>query len=368
MKKQIIFLSILFLFLGCQTLESYRQANGSMRPTIETHSHIIVDPNYYLSNPINRFDIVVVQDPGNRDKKYIKRIIGLGGETIKITGGQIYINGKILIENFKTIPPKREFEIFIIPYDDYFLLGDNRPASFDSRYWDKKTVDKSFIHGKVIYSSSGNTRVFEHADNYRPSVHGKYIIEGGDLDVEWYHTYRSQMTLQECNKAIIQNPNDSDAYYNRAMVWSERKQFKKALIDISKSIELNDKDSVYFSDRAVIYYILGDYNNALDDLNKAVDFNPKSASVYNNRGSLKGFLGDYENALYDYNMSIQLDPKDEEVYYNRALVHEQLGNINEAIKDYNKFLKIYKANDTKSKEVRETVRLLKYILNSDQDS
>ena len=150
MNKQILILFVLALLIGCHGVELYTLRDSSMYPTIEILSNIMVDPDHYLSNPINRFDIVCVQDPAGRNINYITRVIGLGGEKIAILDGQIYLNGKILIENFETIPPPWDFAIIKIPDDEYFLLGDNRAGSHDSRDWG--TVNKSFIEGKVIYS------------------------------------------------------------------------------------------------------------------------------------------------------------------------------------------------------------------------
>jgi signal peptidase I len=124
--------------------------NISMEPTIKMGASVRIDEAYYSKNPIQRFDIVVVTDPEDKKPKYIKRIIGLGGERFQIKSGKILVNGEPLKEPFASIPPEEDFEPISIPNEEFFLLGDNRANSYDSRYWKNKTVGKDGIYAKVI--------------------------------------------------------------------------------------------------------------------------------------------------------------------------------------------------------------------------
>jgi signal peptidase I len=121
-----------------------------MEPTIKLGAFVQIDETYYSKNSIQRFDIVVVTDPDDKRSKYIKRIIGLGGERFEIKNGKIVVNGEPLKEPFVSIPPEEDFEPISVPSGEYFLLGDNRANSYDSRYWKKKTVNKDGIYAKVI--------------------------------------------------------------------------------------------------------------------------------------------------------------------------------------------------------------------------
>ena len=89
----------------------------------------------------------------NEDTKYLKRVIGLPNEKIEIKENKIYINDKLLDEPFDKIvdsnDPMKNFSPMTIPDNEYFLLGDNRPESMDSRYWKPATVKKEDILGKV---------------------------------------------------------------------------------------------------------------------------------------------------------------------------------------------------------------------------
>ena len=82
-------------------------------------------------------------------KEYIKRVIGLGNETVQIQGGKVIVNGQELKEPFNSMPSTNEFGPLVIPAGQYFLLGDNRPNSFDSRDWKQPTVGQHAIVGKV---------------------------------------------------------------------------------------------------------------------------------------------------------------------------------------------------------------------------
>ena len=121
----------------------------SMEPTIKSGSPVLVDITFYDKNPIQRFDIVAVKDPDGKGKKYVKRIIGLGGERVAIERGAIFIDDIELREPFNTIPPDKDFGPIVVPENEYFVLGDNRPNSYDSRYWKRATLKKDDIIGKV---------------------------------------------------------------------------------------------------------------------------------------------------------------------------------------------------------------------------
>lgn len=133
-----------------------------MLPTIKVGDTCIINKYAYTSKPIERFDIVVFNAPewakklvnDKEDTKYLKRIIGLPDEKIEIKDNKIFINDKLLEESFDKIvdmnDPMKIFPAMVIPENEYFLLGDNRPDSMDSRYWKPATVKKEEILGKVI--------------------------------------------------------------------------------------------------------------------------------------------------------------------------------------------------------------------------
>ena len=101
---------------------------------------------------INRGDIVIFRYPLDASKSYIKRIVGLPGETVMIEGGKVFINGKPLEESYISAEFLSQDTLQApveIPGGHYFVLGDNRRNSSDSRYWG--TVPRNLIYGKYWF-------------------------------------------------------------------------------------------------------------------------------------------------------------------------------------------------------------------------
>ena len=108
----------------------------------------------YEWNEPERFDIVIFKSPDDPEQKelYIKRIIGLPGETINIVNGKVYIDGKKtpLDDSFCPETPIGDFGPYTVPEGCYFMLGDNRNCSKDSRFWENTYVREDQIVGKAV--------------------------------------------------------------------------------------------------------------------------------------------------------------------------------------------------------------------------
>lgn len=140
---------LIITFVGQRT-----EVNGtSMEPTLSNHDNLIVDKISYRFNDPERYDIIVFPFQYEKNTYYIKRIIGLPGETVQIDlQGNIYINGEILYEEYgkeKINYPGVAYEEIHLSDDEYFVLGDNRNNSSDSRDPSVGNIKKKNIVGKA---------------------------------------------------------------------------------------------------------------------------------------------------------------------------------------------------------------------------
>jgi len=152
-----IILSIFILF-GVFVAQPVTVEGISMLPTIHDGERLIVNKLIYYKwrnfpwSRIERGDVVVLWYPKDPDKSFVKRVIGLPGETVEIRNGVVYINGYKLEENYldsqynqglANLPLKKIDEHY------YFVMGDNRDSSSDSRYWG--LVPEKYIYGKAFF-------------------------------------------------------------------------------------------------------------------------------------------------------------------------------------------------------------------------
>jgi|ERR1700733_3586627 signal peptidase I len=123
----------------------------SMMPALEDQERIFVNKFVYRLEPIERGDVVVFRYPRDPSKSYIKRVIGVAGDHIRIDGGQVYVNNEALDEGY--VPPAyadaRSYPAITVPPDYYFVLGDHRSMSSDSREFGP--VNQSYIYGKAVF-------------------------------------------------------------------------------------------------------------------------------------------------------------------------------------------------------------------------
>lgn len=142
---------LIIAFVGQRTTVD----GSSMEPMLSDGDNLIVDKITYRFRDPERFDVIVFPVVQDEDKKYIKRIIGLPGETVQIDdNGNIYINGEVLEENYgrETISPDmigRAAEPIVLGEDEYFVMGDNRNDSMDSRWNIVGNVNRDAIIGSA---------------------------------------------------------------------------------------------------------------------------------------------------------------------------------------------------------------------------
>ena len=123
----------------------------SMMPGLEDQERIFVNKFVYRWEPIQRGDIVVFRYPRDPSKSYIKRVIGVAGDRVRIENGQVFVNGEALDEDYvpTDYADARSYPQVIVPRNSYFMLGDHRTMSNDSR--DFGPVNERYIYGKAVF-------------------------------------------------------------------------------------------------------------------------------------------------------------------------------------------------------------------------
>lgn len=121
----------------------------SMVPTLNVNDKLIINKMIKPEN-LNYGDIVVFFSPIG-DERYIKRLMGVGGDTVEVREGCFYRNGKEIQETYLAESIEYEFGPTVIPESKYFFLGDNRNISFDSHLWPDPFIEESEIIGKAVF-------------------------------------------------------------------------------------------------------------------------------------------------------------------------------------------------------------------------
>lgn len=150
--KMIIFVIVVVLIVNNVLLINARVPSESMEKTIMTGDRFFGNRLAYFFNNPERFDIVVFKYPDDESQLFVKRVIGLPGETVEIREGKVYINGSDtpLDDSFTPETPMGNYGPYVVPEGSYFMLGDNRNHSGDSRFWKQPYVEKDKIVGKAI--------------------------------------------------------------------------------------------------------------------------------------------------------------------------------------------------------------------------
>jgi signal peptidase I len=147
-----LILSLLLAFIFVIFLYQPVQVEGtSMMPRLANHERIFINKYIYRFRPIARGDIVVFRFPLDPSKSYIKRVVGLPGETVSFQDGHAHIDGRVLSEPYvpASFLDHRTYQPVKLGRDDYFVLGDHRDSSNDSREWGP--VSRDLIYGKAVF-------------------------------------------------------------------------------------------------------------------------------------------------------------------------------------------------------------------------
>ena len=132
---QVVVLALVIFVMVRVVVQNHIVEGVSMEPSVHDGQVIMVSKMAYWFETPQRGDIVVFHFPRNRDQDFIKRVIGLPGDTIEIREGETYIDGYPLDESFLEVRPSSSLPSRQIPQGHYFVMGDNRNNSYDSRAW-----------------------------------------------------------------------------------------------------------------------------------------------------------------------------------------------------------------------------------------
>lgn len=131
---QTLVMAIVLYFLIDAVVGRVRVENISMQPTLHQDQFLLVNKLAYRLGSFERGDIIIFHFPGDPREDYIKRVIGLPGESVEVKDGYVYVNGQKLEETYIAAQPNY-LKSYQVPEDGLFVLGDNRNQSSDSHMW-----------------------------------------------------------------------------------------------------------------------------------------------------------------------------------------------------------------------------------------
>jgi signal peptidase I len=158
--ESLVVAVILALFVRTWVFQAFKIPTGSMEPNLLVGDHLIVNKMRFA--PVTRGDVIVFKFPKDPERDFVKRVIGLPGDKIELHRKKVFVNGRPIDEPYAHFleapsadgPPKvddvrEEYGPVNVPADQYFMMGDNRDNSEDSRYWG--FLPKSYVKGNAEF-------------------------------------------------------------------------------------------------------------------------------------------------------------------------------------------------------------------------
>jgi signal peptidase I len=173
--ESILVAVVLALFVRTFVFQAFKIPTGSMKPNLLVGDHLIVNKFIFAPavsglerallpmRPIERGDIIVFKFPEEPERDFIKRVIGLPGETVELKNQTVFINGQALTEPYAhyLFPAaaegqmegdlRRKYGPVTVPDAHFFMMGDNRDDSQDSRFWSSPFLPQSYVKGRALF-------------------------------------------------------------------------------------------------------------------------------------------------------------------------------------------------------------------------
>lgn len=162
---QTLVLALVLYFLIDMVLGRVKIENVSMLPNLKPGELILVNRLAKQVGGYQMGDIVIFHNPSNPEQDFVKRLIGLPGDEVKVEGGRVFVNGNALIEPYIATPPAYQ-GVWKVPEGEYFVLGDNRNDSSDSHSWGFVPAENLVGKALLVYWPFENAQLL----NQRPQV------------------------------------------------------------------------------------------------------------------------------------------------------------------------------------------------------
>ena len=149
--KTLVIAFVLAQFIMTSVAQAFQVEQYSMEPNLLPRDRVLVNKFLYHFRSPRPGEVIVLRPPSDPGRNYIKRVVAVAGQRIWIQAGHVYVNGDVLGEPYLTAITRGEYAPRVVPEDDIFVLGDNRPNSEDSRAFGFVSVHNVIGKAVLIY-------------------------------------------------------------------------------------------------------------------------------------------------------------------------------------------------------------------------